>query len=229
MTPILPNLRYERKFIANRLPLAELLAIVRRHPSGFRETFPPRIVNNIYLDSPGRQDYQDHIHGAANRIKTRVRWYGRPTTSIDRPALELKLKRGLVSGKQTHLLKPLSLGGAPLHPALKSNFAESGLHDSMLALLLSREPAVFNRYHRHYFLSRDRRFRLTVDSELEFAGAVPGCGAPNVRISRCPSLILELKFASEHAEHAPPVTNALPFRVARCSKYVLGVQLGATP
>ncbi len=54
MAPLLPNPRYEKKFIARGFTLAEVLARIRLHPSAFREAYPPRIVNNIYLDSPSR-------------------------------------------------------------------------------------------------------------------------------------------------------------------------------
>ena len=37
-------------------------------------------------------------------------------------------------------------------------------------------------------------------------------------------MILELKFDARHAETAAAVTNAFPFRLQRCSKYVLGIE-----
>ena len=76
MTTLPPNLRYERKFIADRLALAEVLALVKRHPAAFREAYPARNVNNLYLDSPDLRDYRDHVNGIAHRTKTRIRWYG---------------------------------------------------------------------------------------------------------------------------------------------------------
>jgi hypothetical protein len=36
-------------------------------------------------------------------------------------------------------------------------------------------------------------------------------------------VVIELKFGLAEAEYAAPITNALPFRLARCSKYVLGI------
>ena len=84
--------------------MAEVLALVRRHPAAFREAYPARFVNNIYLDSHGRSDYHDNIVGVANRNKTRVRWYGPLSGQIAKPVLERKLKRGLISGKLTHAL-----------------------------------------------------------------------------------------------------------------------------
>src|SRR5262245_10751160 len=102
MTPFLPHLRYERKFVLQGWTFAHALAIVRRHPAGFCEVFPPRVVNNMYLDTPTLQAFHDHVNGISLRKKTRVRWYGLRNGDVTSPVLELKLKHGLVSGKLSH-------------------------------------------------------------------------------------------------------------------------------
>ena len=43
-------------------------------------------------------------------------------------------------------------------------------------------------------------------------------------VSRRAPVIIELKFGLHHVEGAAPVANALPFRLARCSKYVIGIE-----
>jgi len=223
MTPPLPNLRYERKFIAEGFTLAEALARVKRHPSAFHEVYPPRIVNNIYLDSPTRRDYHEHINGTANRSKTRVRWYGPQSEAAEQPRLERKLKRGLVSAKESHALPPLSINGARLRPLLAAAFDSTVLPPLLRSALWLAEPALFNRYQRHYFLSRDGRFRLTVDSGLQF-GVLQHGHLPAALLPPAATVIIELKFGLEFAGEADAVTNALPFRVARFSKYVAGLE-----
>jgi hypothetical protein len=69
-------------------------------------------------------------------------------------------------------------------------------------------------------LSGDGRFRLTVDSGLKFAGVRPD----NFFQPAAPTIIIELKFGLDSAEDADLVTNAMPFRVARFSKYVAGIE-----
>lgn len=224
MIQSLPNLRYEKKFVAEGSTLAEVLAKVRGHPAAFREVYAPRTVNNIYLDSPGRKDYHDHVNGAANRSKTRVRWYGEQFEAAERPMLERKLKRGMVSGKEAFPLPRLSMTQGCLRSLLGTAFDTATASPLLRSVLRHVEPALFNRYQRHYFLSHDGRFRLTVDSRLQFAG-VPQhgppsfAGSPSVR-----TLLLELKFGPEAAERADAITNALPFRLARFSKYVAGIE-----
>jgi len=223
MIPMLPNPRYERKFVADGLALAEVLALVRRHPAAFREAYPARFVNNIYLDSHGRSDYHDNIIGVANRSKTRVRWYGPPSGQITGPTLERKLKRGLVSGKLTHALPGFAVNGGTIQPLLNSAFDAALLPERLRSDLCHREPSLFNRYQRYYFLSGDGRFRPTVDTELQFGLGSASNGLRAALIPFVPTQILELKFRPSEAEHADRVTNSLRFRLARCSKYVLGI------
>jgi hypothetical protein len=223
MMPMLPSARYEQKFVVQGLVLAEVLALVRRHPAVFREAYPARFVNNIYLDSHGHSDYHDNIVGVANRSKTRVRWYGPPSGQIAKPVLERKLKRGLISGKLTHALPGFAVDGEAVHPLLKSAFDAALLPERLRFDLCQREPALFNRYRRYYFLSGDGRFRLTVDTDLQCARANASNGLRTTLIPLVPMQIIELKFGPADAEQADCVTNSLPFRMARCSKYVLGI------
>lgn len=219
-----PHLRYERKFVADGFTTAEILARVRRHPGAFREVYPSRVVNNVYLDSPSRRDYHDHIIGAANRTKTRVRWYGPQLENAERPTLERKLKKGMVSGKTGHPLPKLAINGGGLRSLFARNFESAELPPVLRLALQHMEPALINRYRRHYFLSGDGKFRLTVDSELEFAGVHPD-GRRSTLLRHAPAVvIIELKFGPEFAESAGLVTNAFPFRLNRFSKYVAGIQ-----
>jgi SPX domain protein involved in polyphosphate accumulation len=221
---VLPsNPRFERKFVVQGLSLAEVLAVVKRQPVGFHETYPARSVNNIYLDSPELRDYHDHVNGIPYRTKTRIRWYGAWSGCIAAPTLEHKLKRGHVSGKVSNRLRALTMNGHLSKTDLEAVFDGANLPELTRLTLRHLQPSLLNRYRRHYFQSADGRFRLTVDSDLQFAPArqVQGTG-----VSFCPpatSVVIEVKYGLGEAEYAVPVTNALPFRLARCSKYVLGV------
>jgi VTC domain len=219
MTASIPSLRYELKFIVNGSGLNEVLAFVKRHPSAFHETYPARVVNNIYLDSPGRSDYHDHVNGVGNRSKTRIRWYGEPCGVIERPTLERKIKRGMVSGKESHRLPVFRMNGGSVNAPMRVAITDAKLPGMLHLALQQREPSLFNRYHRHYFVSGDGRFRLTVDSGLKFAGVNPNIFS----LTATPTVIVELKFGPEFADDAGLVTNVMPFRVARFSKYVAGI------
>jgi hypothetical protein len=84
--------------------------------------------------------------------------------------------------------------------------------------LLCRNPR------KHLYLSRDEQFRLTVDSYLQFAGVRHNHRRAIDSLRPVRTLIIERKFGPEFAEDADTVTNAFPFRVARFSKYVAGIE-----
>jgi hypothetical protein len=226
---LLPSsLRYERKFLTQGLSLAEVVAIVRRHPALFREVYPPRAVNNVYLDSPALRDYYDHVKGLASRHKTRIRWYGQLNGHIAKPTLERKIKRGLVGGKVAFPLPALALNGSVARRLLDATFQQAELPEVLRWDLCHSQASLVNRYQRQYWLSACGRFRLTVDWNLQFFGLCTGTVLA-IPLSPCaPAVIIELKFDPNHAEQAAAVTNALPLRLVRCSKYVLGIEsLGA--
>ena len=221
--PPFPHPRYERMLVTETLGLAEVLALVCRHPALFREAFPPRVVNHIYLDSPDLQDYQDHISGVSSRTKTRIRWYGAWSGDGLAATLEQKLKHGLVSGKASQPLPPISVNGRVSDSAIRAVLQAADLPPRRRLALAPLQPALLNRYHRHYFVSADRRFRLTVDSALRFAAARPAGVSPTAFHGPTSTIVIELKYACAEADAASAVTNALPLRIARCSKYVLGI------
>jgi hypothetical protein len=223
MTLLPPNPRYERKFIAYGFTVPEVLALVRRHPAAFRETYPARTVNNLYLDSADLRDYHDHVNGVAHRTKTRLRWYGAWSGRIDTPIFECKLKHGHVSGKAARGLPPLSMNGTVSRPDLEAAFDSANLPALTRSALRHLQPSLLNRYQRCYFQSADRRFRLTVDSGLEFASARQVQDAGVFFFPPASLVVIELKFGLAEADSAGRITNALPFRLARCSKYVLGI------
>lgn len=225
MNDPLPNLRYERKFLAPGLSLSEVLALVRRHPSLFREIYPGRNVHSLYVDSPSRRAYLEHINGASDRVKTRLRWYGQFSGQIDRPVLERKLKRGLVSGKISFPMPGFHVNGGLALTNLKGVLDRAGLAENLRLTLDGMEPAVVVSYYRRYFQSADGCFRATVDSTLRFLGVHPNSGAMTPLAPAAFPVIVELKFDPVHAQRAASVTNALPYRLARCSKYVLGIEL----
>jgi hypothetical protein len=220
----LPNARFERKFVVRDRWMAETLAVVRRHPAGFGRAYPDRIVNSVYLDTPGLTDYLDHLHGASRRSKTRIRWYGPLEATVARPTLERKLKFGAVGGKQTWPLPPVSLDVARGRVSFVGGLDNAGLPEIVTASLKLREPVVLVRYRRQYFESSARRFRLTIDDHLSFvrvraSGAMVTAPQPSDA-----GIIIELKYAPELAEDAETVAARLTFRTGRFSKYLTGVE-----
>ena len=215
-----PNLRCERKFVTADLDAREVEAIVRFHPAVFCEVFPPRFVNNVYFDTPSFAYYEANVRGVAQRVKCRIRWYGERLGPIARPVLELKRKHGLAGSKQGYALQPFAFDESfDARGAVEKAELPAWLAPELAAL----RPVLTNRYRRHYFLSRDARYRLTLDSGLAF-WAIGGVANRLLARGTCvPRLIVELKFAIGDDVGAAQIATRLPFRLSRSSKYVIGV------
>ena len=70
-----PSLRYEIKYKQN-IDIKMLLRLIKSIPANFRNSYPPRDVNSIYLDDETFFSYNENINGNSYREKYRVRWYG---------------------------------------------------------------------------------------------------------------------------------------------------------
>jgi VTC domain len=219
-----PAWRHERKLVAEDLPLRAVEALVRLHPARFATAFPERRVNNLYLDTPMLDAFRANQDGLERRRKVRVRWYGALQGPIE-PVLEFKEKRGLVGTKRTFALPPYELGPGFAARDLRRLLAAADLPDDARALLAPLQPALVNRYRRAYLLSADGRFRLTLDSELEFRPVGQLASALLHRRTLPGVVVLELKYAAAHDDDAARITSGLPLRIARSSKYAAGIEL----
>ena len=87
------------------------------------------------------------------------------------------------------------------------------------------EPSLLNSYQRSYFKSADGRYRITRDSDLKFHRIGPGHNALLCKVAHMPVQVLELKYDAADAAGADDVAGGFPFRVAKFSKYALGMEL----
>jgi hypothetical protein len=218
--------RYEKKFLPEAFHLPTLVSLIRRHPAAFREVYPERLINNVYFDTPVLNQYYQHVDGAPLRRKVRVRWYGTVESTIPNPVLEFKIKRGSVNSKTSYRLPAMAWKGdfthgfshwrtehgSKLPPDAKGAFAAMG-------------PTLFNRYRRLYFQSASRRIRVTLDFALAFADPRNPAVIYMAQDVSLPDLVLEMKYAPDHADEAHRVASEFPFRSCRCSKYVMGMGL----
>ena len=219
--PAVAAMRYERKFAIFELGVAETEALIRFHPAVFREIYHPRSVNNVYFDTPSLEHYHANLRGIAQRVKCRIRWYGKPSGPIARPTLELKRKSGLLGSKESHPLQPFDLDD---RFDARHVLEKSDLPATLRCDLGPLHPILMNRYRRRYFLSHDGKYRLTVDSELAYRTVGRG-------VSRFPAwlpgdgrVIVELKFGVGGEAGASRIATRFPFRITRSSKYVLGIE-----
>jgi SPX domain protein involved in polyphosphate accumulation len=217
--------RYERKFAIAELSRREIESALRLHPSLFSEIYHARFVNNFYFDTPDGRFYHENVSGVSERAKFRVRWYGDLLGRAGEPVLEIKHKRGHVGWKESYPLGPFEVGTNFDPEGFLRGLRESDLPGEVRAELLPLEIRLMNRYRRRYFRSADRRFRITVDTDLEWYRINPVFNSFLARSRDRTQVIVELKYAQEHDVAAPEIAAHFPFRLSRSSKYVSGVDL----
>jgi len=217
--------RFERKYHVTDVPTVEIEDWVHRCPALFSEGYPRRHINNIYFDSPEFSKYFENIDGLADRTKIRIRWYGNLFGEIPKPVLEFKIKRGMVGTKESFKVKAFKLERGFKVNDLKPVLTDPSLPQEVQVELSQVEPTLINCYWRKYFISADKKYRITIDTDLEFYRVHRYGNEFLTRELLESSTVMELKYSGQIADMDERIMNFFPFRVTRMSKYVTGLEL----
>lgn len=218
------ELRYERKFLVDQLDAAQVRAIVKTHPSMFYEPYPPRHVNNLYLDTKGLANYFANVAGAEEREKVRIRWYGELFRFVERPILEFKSKSGLVSTKTQCPFEPFSLDSRFCPRNLRGGLRRHNPLSRAGGAIQDMDAVLLNRYYRWYYASRDDRYRITVDTAITYLRVTPAVNTFVHHQADHTQVVVELKYAVESEQGADRISGYFPFRLTKNSKYVAGIE-----
>ena len=218
------NYRFEKKFFIPEQLTHSIEEIIKLNSSLARKIFTPRFINNIYFDNSKFQYFFENIDGVSERIKVRIRWYGDFEGRINEPFLEFKKKVGSVGSKKKFRLPSFNLSDIYLPNFLSFLFRRSKLGIFEKNLMLGLKPTLINRYQRKYFLSFDKKFRITLDKHLEYFLINSSQSIFSRGLKDELRMIMELKYAPKHQFESAIITQELPFRVIKNSKYVRGVQ-----
>jgi hypothetical protein len=222
-SPIPDEARYEVKFVADATRYHELEQWILLNPVGFRTSYPPRQVNNVYFDTYDLDAYAENLSGVSARAKVRLRWYGEthaPASTI----LEVKQRRNHLGWKTHYPGGPMDFRGrrwSKLWRMLRTRLSPEG----KLWLDAHPLPSLINCYHRQYFESPKGRLRATLDwRQSVLDQRLEACPNLRHRANLPDTLVMEIKF--DRVDHAlgSEVTQATPIRVSRNSKYMIGVQ-----
>lgn len=202
-------------------PTARLQLLL--NPSGFRTSYPPRIVNNIYFDTVDQQAVRSNFAGIENRAKVRLRWYGDTTVATD-SVLEIKIKnRG--AGTKLHHAIPGEIDLTNISWSELRHLVTAGAEPAVLRHLeYTRQPMLFNSYSRQYFETFDQTVRATIDTNIRSRPQREST-KPRLKIITPPSatIVVELKAAVTEERNLREVARSLGWRAGRHSKYVRGI------
>jgi len=214
--------RFERKFIIPFYYQEFIYEIIANLPSRFIEIFNERDINNIYMDTLNYDIFKENIDGLSNRNKLRIRWYGEKYGNIN-GNIEIKSKKGYVGKKTSYEIENFNFNANSDFRDIKSQILKNHIPHSLKEYFMRCSPTLFNRYSRRYFLSIDKKIRITVDFRIK-----------NYKISNSPRdhiffpysfphMILEVKYSSALNIGNNIISSYLPFRVSKYSKYINGI------
>ncbi|MDC0456447.1 polyphosphate polymerase domain-containing protein [Alphaproteobacteria bacterium] len=216
--------RYETKFNITNLNNSQIVNIIKTNPAIFHNVHNKRFINNIYFDDINLTNYRDNIEGEKNRKKVRIRWYGNIFGLCKKPVLEIKFKTGLLGWKERYNLKEFSLNKLEYFNC-KNIFRDlNKIRNSNILNLFTKflTPTLLNSYERTYYMSFDKKFRVTVDKKMKFYSINPTKNYFKTFLDD-EQTILELKYKHIHYNIAEKITSHFPFRVTKNSKYVVGI------
>lgn len=177
----------------------------------FKETFPARIINSIYFDTPTLNDVWDNINGYGLRKKIRVRWYNDLNNS--NVYLEEKKKINFLTQKKTELL-----GNFFDYEELKTYLQKDLLNKINISLnkKINLKSTLFVQYKRNYFELYNKKLRVTLDQNLKIFLQYPN------KFIDLDKTILELKYKKKDAEFVRKFVKEtkLNNRNQKFSKYV---------
>jgi SPX domain protein involved in polyphosphate accumulation len=217
--------RYERKFLVEDCDMQMLEQSILSNRMYFRKLYAERQINNIYFDTEDFICLVQNVDGQASRRKMRLRWYGDTFGHVANPALEIKIKEGLVGCKRRYKLHAFNLEKSFDKQVIRNCFANSDLPDTVASSLQTMPPTLLNSYTRRYYISSDKRYRLTLDYNLAFYTVAAG-GKTSFRKRKSDDLIIEIKYDADNDNDIELISNEFPFRMTKSSKYVQGI--GAT-
>ena len=207
-------MRYEQKYKLDNIHPSVFGQAIRLHPASFRPLYSPRWVNNLYFDTRDFSAFHDNAAGISQRVKHRLRWYGQPFEDMNNPVLETKVKENLLGRKESFPMPSGRYRAGQLDGLLLQVRQHLGYGKEL-------QPVLFNTYYRSYWSTSDGRFRITVDSELQFGAFRQQ--ASRLLPYRLSSVIMELKYEQEEEGQSDFILRHIPFRQTKSSKYVTGV------
>jgi hypothetical protein len=218
------KMRFERKFLLRDVNHFHLQNMILLNKGGFSEKYHSRQINNIYFDTPNFDLYSASIKGFSPRRKIRIRWYGDMFGNINNAVLEIKFKEGVVNHKSSYVLGNLDLTqGSKIFEQINKSIDNSQIPYHLLSSIKSLKPVLINQYVRKYYESMNHSIRLTLDWDLLFLSINRYSNYHLNRFLERNLSILELKYDSVIDSGIDKVTNEFPFRLTKCSKYVLGI------
>ena len=219
------DLRLELKFVTRDYNYSLLYNWLKHHPYNFMKEYDARIINNIYFDTLSFASFQENAHEHNKRFKIRYRWFNKFNASKN-GFLEIKNKHNLYGWKNRFPIQDLKISDKGKWKNIIKKLTESVPDNVKILLKRYTVPVVINQYYRSYFVSNDKKFRITVDRYQKSFNQI---NSSSINISKncdmSDSLVLEVKFNKKEENQVKDLLNSIPIKYSKNSKYVNAVRI----
>lgn len=204
--------RFERKWVVKGGFLSQLKIALRTSNFQFIKHHDCRWVNSIYFDDMFNSAIYQNLNGDQRKQKIRLRWYG--NKSILNPNLEIKNKNLFLTTKTNKKI------------LIKGNYPDNNFLLRLIEKIKAKSPFLINyspitstHYYRHYFISKNKKVRATIDDQVFYRSI------NNLRINPLKkndtNLILELKYDKIYDQYVRDnFTSNNSLRISKNSKFV---------
>ena len=214
------KLRYEIKFTLNDIQLAEMESWVSSH-STFSESFPSRVINNLYFDDLEFSSVKDNLSGISKRKKYRLRWYGESKDAA-KPVFEIKGRSDRLGFKKSFNIESLNNIVTETNSNDILDLCISSLNKENFFIDQHLAPTLQVVYKRSYYQNHDD-IRLTIDNDINFALPLMYQEFNQNILRPYPVKILEIKFDPNKKDLVSSLLQSLHLRPKRHSKYLAGL------
>ena len=220
--------RSEIKFICYQHNYYLLKNWIKLHKYNFFKEYEDRSVNNIYFDTLNYKAFNDNLIGLPSRLKVRYRWYGDlfSNNKKNEGSLEFKFKKNIYGYKKVFKINELTLSSNSDWMTIKSKILKSLSPEYKILFNSNSEKILINRYKREYFISKNKKLRITLDKNIKIYDQRLTLKKPNFRLKNYTQdyLVVEFKFNKNDKKLLNDLDINIPIKASRNSKYINGVR-----
>ena len=222
------NYRSEIKFVCYKQNYSLIKNWIRFNKFNFFKEYDDRNINNIYFDSLDYKAFNDNLVGLPSRLKVRYRWYGNlfSNDKKNEGSLEFKFKKNIYGYKKIFKISDLTLNLNSNWKDIKNKILKKLTPEYKILFDRNSEKILINRYKREYFISRNKKLRVTLDRNIEIFDQRTALIKPNFKFKNFTQdyLVIEFKFNKEDKVFLNDLDINIPIKASRNSKYINGVR-----
>ena len=213
--------RLELKFVSNLNNLNLINMWLKLNSYLFRKEYEDRLINNVYFDTFELNSLNSNVLESLKRFKIRYRWFGNLLNK--KGSLEIKNKINKYGWKDRYKIKDLSLLKVNSWKSIVKLISSQVPQNVKYLLNEYRFPVIINQYLREYYISKNKKFRITIDTNIknfsQFLSSNPNL---TKSYSEKSMVILEVKFLKRDENEIKNLLSQIPIRNSKNSKYLNG-------